>query len=56
VLKLQRIVSASRSERGATAVEYGFVISLIAAVVAVAVSPFGTAVANLLTDGLAAFP
>jgi len=39
-------------ERGATMVEYGFMLGLIAVVVAVAVTFFGPAVAALLSDGL----
>lgn len=56
MLSRQRIRFAHTDERGATALEYGFMISLIAAVVAVAAGPFGTAIAGLLSDGLDAFP
>ncbi|HUP75244.1 MAG TPA: hypothetical protein VM282_19525 [Acidimicrobiales bacterium] len=39
-------------ERGASSVEYGFLISLIAGVVAVALTVFGPAVAALFSNGL----
>ena len=39
-------------ERGATMVEYGFMMGLIAVVVAIALTFFGPAVAALLSDGL----
>ena len=41
---------ASSYERGATALEYGLMISLVAGVVAVALGPLGVAVAGLF-DG-----
>lgn len=50
---LRRETSA---DRGATTLEYGFLISLIAAVVAVALTPFGAAVLSMFEEGLAAFP
>jgi Flp pilus assembly pilin Flp len=40
------------AERGAVMLEYGLLISLVAAVVAVALTAFGPAVAALLGDGL----
>jgi Flp pilus assembly pilin Flp len=40
------------NERGAVSLEYGLLISLIAGVVAVALSLFGPALATLFTDGL----
>ena len=53
---IRALPTSIADERGATALEYGFMISLIAGVVAVALGPFGGAIANLLLDGLAAFP
>ncbi len=43
-----------RSEHGASAVEYGLLITGIAALVALTVFAFGEAVASLFTDTLAA--
>jgi pilus assembly protein Flp/PilA len=37
----------SREEKGATMVEYGIMVALIAVVVLVAVGPLGTAIFNL---------
>ena len=48
--------SGASSERGATSLEYGFMISLVAGVVAVALTPFGAAVLGMFQEGLAAFP
>jgi Flp pilus assembly pilin Flp len=42
----------NNADRGAIFLEYGLLISLIAAVVAVALTLFGPAVAALLSDGL----
>ena len=44
------------AERGATSLEYGLMIGLVAAVVAVALTPFGVAVRGLFLDAVAAFP
>jgi pilus assembly protein Flp/PilA len=37
-------------DEGATMVEYGLMVALIAVVVALAVGPLGTAIAQLFTD------
>jgi pilus assembly protein Flp/PilA len=42
--------SARRTEEGASAVEYGLLVALIAAVVVVAVFALGTLVKNTFTD------
>ena len=39
-----------KDERGATMVEYGLMVALIAVVVAVAAGVLGTAIAQLFTD------
>jgi len=39
--------NSARGDRGATAVEYGLMVALVAVVIAVAVGFFGTAVAAL---------
>jgi pilus assembly protein Flp/PilA len=41
---------AKQSERGATAVEYGLMVALIAAVIVVAVGLLGTTVSGIFTD------
>ena len=41
---------ATDSERGATAVEYGLMVALIAAVIVVAVGLLGTTVSGIFTD------
>ena len=46
LVKFQVKVAALRSDRGATAVEYGLMVALIAAVIIVAVGAIGT---NLTT-------
>ena len=52
MLSRQRIRTTHTDERGATSVEYGLMISLIAGVVAVAVALLGPSIALLLSDGL----
>jgi pilus assembly protein Flp/PilA len=47
-LELQR--SAGRDDRGATAVEYGLLVGLIAAVIITVVATLGTKIAALLTS------
>ena len=47
LVKLQAKVAAMRSDRGATAVEYGLMVALIAVVVIVAVTFLGTQVSTL---------
>lgn len=44
--KLQ-VAAAARRDRGATMVEYGLMVVLIALVVIIAVNPLGTAVSSL---------
>ena len=39
-----------RKDRGATMVEYGLMVALIAVIVAVAVGPLGAAIAQLFTN------
>ncbi|MBL0747464.1 Flp family type IVb pilin [Nocardioides baculatus] len=41
-LKLIHMIKASRDERGATAVEYGLMVALIALVIIAAVTTLGT--------------
>jgi pilus assembly protein Flp/PilA len=41
------LVARSDNEQGATMVEYGLMVALIAVVVAAAVGPLGTAIATL---------
>ena len=47
LVKFQAKVAAMRSDRGATAVEYGLMVALIAVVVIVAVTFLGTQVSTL---------
>lgn len=54
VLMHYLIAARFRSEHGASAVEYGLLITGIAALVAVTVFAFGEAVSSLFTDTLAA--
>jgi len=44
---MEKIKRFLKEEEGATMLEYGLMLVLIAAVVMVAVGPFGTATANL---------
>ncbi|MEU4604442.1 Flp family type IVb pilin [Kribbella sp. NPDC023972] len=39
-----------RDDRGASMVEYGLLVALIAVIVAAAAGPLGTAIAGLFTD------
>ncbi|MEV0287504.1 MULTISPECIES: Flp family type IVb pilin [unclassified Kribbella] len=39
-----------RDDRGASMVEYGLLVALIAVIVAAAAGPLGTAIAQLFTD------
>jgi len=43
-------VAAAKNESGQAMVEYGLIIALIAVVVAVALSPLGTAIAAMFTS------
>lgn len=45
-----------RDDRGATMIEYGLMVALIAVVVAVTVGPLGTAIAGLFADVTALIP
>jgi pilus assembly protein Flp/PilA len=47
---LQKLMLMRRNEKGASAVEYGLLIALIAAVIVVAVILLGDAVAQVFTD------
>jgi len=48
---LQLLLNAHRDEeRGASAVEYGLLVALIAIVMAVGAALFGTALSSLFTD------
>ncbi|MGW5195011.1 Flp family type IVb pilin [Kribbella sp. NPDC004138] len=47
---MQSLVRQIRNdERGATMIEYGLMVALIAVIVAAAVGPLGTAIAGLFT-------
>jgi pilus assembly protein Flp/PilA len=47
---LQKLMLMRRNEKGASAVEYGLLIALIAAVIVVAVILLGTAVSDVFQD------
>jgi pilus assembly protein Flp/PilA len=47
LVSLQTKLSSLRSERGATAVEYGLMVALIAVVIIVAVALLGTRLSSL---------
>ena len=47
LVKLQTALSARRSEKGATAVEYGLMVALIAIVIIAAVILLGTRLSSL---------
>ena len=49
LVKLQVKIAALRSDRGATAVEYGLMVALIAIVIIVAVKALGSNLSNLFT-------
>ena len=49
VVKVQVRIAALRSDRGATAVEYALMVTLIALVVVLAVTVLGTNVKNIFT-------
>ena len=50
LVKLQVKAAALRDDRGATAVEYGLMVALIAIVIIVAVSLLGNTLKNLFND------
>jgi pilus assembly protein Flp/PilA len=49
LVKLQVKIAALRSDRGATAVEYGLMVALIAIVIIVAVKALGSNLSSLFT-------
>ncbi len=49
-LRLRLIGALSRDDMGATAVEYGLIIALIATVIALAVTGLGTTVATAFSN------
>ncbi len=50
LVKFQSKINSLRSEEGATAVEYGLMVALIAVVIIVAVSLLGTNLKTLFTS------
>jgi len=50
LVKLQFKAAALRDDRGATAVEYGLMVALIAIVIILAVTTLGTNLQNLFND------
>jgi pilus assembly protein Flp/PilA len=50
LVKFQVKVAALRSDRGATAVEYGLMVALIAVVIIVAVTVLGTNLSSLFQN------
>ncbi len=50
LVKIQSKINSLRSEEGATAVEYGLMVALIAVVIIVAVSLLGTNLKTLFTS------
>lgn len=50
LIKFQVKVAALRSDRGATAVEYGLMVALIAIVIIIAVTLLGTNLRGLFND------
>ena len=50
IIKFQVKVAALRSDRGATAVEYGLMVALIAVVIIAGVTFLGTQVSSLFQD------
>lgn len=50
IVKLQALAARARSDEGATMVEYGLIVALIAVVVAVAATTLGKDIASLFTD------
>jgi len=50
IVKLQLKAGALRNDRGATAVEYGLMVALIAIVIIVAVSLLGSNLSSLFND------
>lgn len=49
-LVLARVAATRDDDRGASMVEYGLLVALIAVVVAVVAQPLGTAIADLFTE------
>ena len=50
LVKLQVKAAALRNDRGATAVEYGLMVALIAAVIIIAVTALGTNLNTIFQD------
>ena len=48
--KLAAKLRSLRSEKGATMVEYGLMVALIAVIVALAVGPLGTAISTMFAN------
>ena len=48
--KLAAKLQTLRSDKGATMVEYGLMVALIAVIVAVAVGPLGTAISTMFQN------
>jgi len=53
IVKFQAKVAALRSDRGATAVEYGLMVALIAVVIIVAVTALGGSLTSLFDSATA---
>jgi len=53
---MKKLLSFFRNETGATAVEYGLLVALIAAVIIGAVTAFGTGLRDLFNSLVAMFP
>jgi pilus assembly protein Flp/PilA len=53
---MKKLLSFFRNETGATAVEYGLLVALIAAVIIGAVTAFGTGLRDLFFQLVAMFP
>jgi pilus assembly protein Flp/PilA len=50
LVKLQHVRLQARSEEGATAVEYGLMVALIAVVIIIAVTALGTNLSTIFSD------
>jgi pilus assembly protein Flp/PilA len=50
LVKLQTRMTALRSEKGATAVEYGLMVALIAVVIIIAVTALGTNLSTVFSN------
>lgn len=54
--KMQALLLADRDEKGATAVEYGLLVALIAAVIVATVATLGTKINGAFNTVVAALP